>query len=186
MSPETSLAFSRALSIVLTPKTKAQADNAPESAYFAFLCTHHLLNKSTKMPVLYINTMSQFIHSKFQKSRHITENPAKNYRRKEQTTVSLLERSIVHSTAASQASRLMYNSIRNASFLPSPTSPHLHAGLLITARWQDKIKGRKQRVGKKRGLQLQKEVLVLHRVTFYISSLGTFKINGYVQEERIC
>lgn len=76
---------------------------------------HSLLNKSIKMPVLYINT--QFSHSKFQEFRHLTENPAKNYRRKEQTTVYLFERSIVHNTAASQASRLTYSGMQMCPFL---------------------------------------------------------------------
>ena len=60
------------------------------------------------MPLLYINTTPQSIHPKFQEARHRTENSAKNYRRKEQTTFCLFERSMVHNAAASQASRLMY------------------------------------------------------------------------------
>lgn len=84
-----------------------------------FLCTHSLLNKSTKMPLLYINTTSQSIHPKFQEARHRTENSAKNYRRKEQTTFCLFERSMVHNTGASQASRLMYKWMQNGILLPA-------------------------------------------------------------------
>ena len=70
------------------------------------------------MPLLYINSTSQPIHPKFQEARHRTENSAKNYRRKEQTTFCLFERSLVHNTAASQASRLKYRRMQNGTLLP--------------------------------------------------------------------
>lgn len=53
--------------------------------------THSLSSKSTKMPVLFTNILSYFIHPKFQDTRHITENSANNYRRKEQTRLYLFE-----------------------------------------------------------------------------------------------
>lgn len=160
-SPETSLACSRVLPCLLLKLQKLRHMQTLLKMLILLFYVHIpcWLSQQRCQFFTLISCPSLFIQS--------FKNPdtAKNYRRKEQTTVYLFERSIVHNIAASQASRLMYNCMQNASFSSSPTSPLLRAWLLITARWQDKIKGRKG-AGETKGWQLQKEAVVLWRVTF--------------------
>ena len=70
---------------------------------------------------------------------------------------------MVHNTAASQASRLKNQWMQNVTLLPA-----VHTYMLEFLQLQGDEEDKRQRVGtgKKQGLLLQKEPLVLQRVTF--------------------